>query len=132
MSAARLRARDTASWHWQDSVLAFGKFRKVRGVRLAVCGIAVLASCSRFDRANQAAADEIQKLSHETFAQAAGHDRCIADDCSRQEAGFAYAKKNHVREADDCLGKGDGDFVEGCRQYGENVNDAYTRQAPNP
>lgn len=89
-----------------------------------------LASCSRFDRANQAAADEIKKLSHETFSQAAGPDRCRVDDCSRQEAGFAYAKDHHLTEPSSCWGKGEGDFVEGCRQYGENINEAYTHEAP--
>lgn len=91
--------------------------------------ISLLTSCSRFDRANQAAADEIKKLSHETFAQAAEQGRC-AEGCDRQEAGFAYAKKHHLTEADSCLGLGDEDFVEGCRQYGEDIHDAYTREAP--
>jgi len=94
---------------------------------LVISGIAVFAGCSRFDRANEARAEEIRKLSHETFAQAAEHDRCSNVSCARQEAGFAYAKRNHVENPDGCVGKGDEDFVEGCRQYGEDVDEAYRR-----
>jgi hypothetical protein len=88
-----------------------------------------LASCSRFDRANQARADEIKKLSKQTFKQAAEFGRCDHDECSRQEAGFAYAKKNGIANPDGCYGKGDEDFVEGCRQYGEDIDAAYRRIA---
>jgi hypothetical protein len=86
------------------------------------------ASCSRWDRANQARAEEIKKLSKQTFKQAAEDGRCDHDDCSRQEAGFAFAKKNSLGNPDECYGKGDKadeGFMEGCRQYGENIEAAY-------
>jgi hypothetical protein len=83
------------------------------------------ASCSPFDRANQARAEEIKRLAKQTFEQAAEDGRCDHDDCSRQEAGFAFAKKNRLGNPDECDGKGDRDFVEGCRQYGENIEAAY-------
>jgi hypothetical protein len=92
-------------------------------------GLALLAGCSRYERAYQARAEEIRKLSNETFAQAAEHDRCLKVSCARQEAGFAYAKKNRVENPDGCLGKGDEDFEEGCRQYGEDIDEAYRRIA---
>lgn len=94
---------------------------------LVMSGIVLLAGCSRFDRANAARAEEIRKLSQETFAQAAEHDRCSNASCARQEAGFAYAKRNRVENPDGCAGKGDEDFVEGCRQYGEDIDEAYRR-----
>jgi len=96
---------------------------------LTISGIVLVVGCSRFDRANAARAEEIRKLSRETFAQAAGHDHCPYISCARQEAGFAYAKGNHVENPDGCLRKGDDDFVEGCRQYGEDVEEAYARIA---
>ena len=96
---------------------------------IVVSGLILLASCARYDRANQARAEEIEKLSTQTFRQAAEPDRCDRDDCSRQEAGFAYAKKNGVTNADGCRDKGDGGFVEGCRQYGEDIEAAYQRFA---
>ena len=94
-----------------------------------ISGMVVLAGCSRFDRANDARAQEVEKLSHETFAQAAESNRCANISCAPQEAGFAYAKKNRVQNPEGCLGKGDEDFVEGCRQYGENIDEAYRRIA---
>jgi len=97
---------------------------------VGISGLMLLASCGRFDRANRARLDEIRKLSHETFAQAAERDRCLYDSCAEQEAGFAYAKKNRLENSDGCLGKGDGDFVEGCKQYGEDISDAYHRIVP--
>lgn len=94
-----------------------------------VLGLALLASCGRFDRANAARAKEIEKLSHETFAQAAEEGRCLNVSCAREEAGFAYAKAHNVQNPDGCVGKGDDAFVEGCRQYGENIEAAYHRLA---
>jgi hypothetical protein len=96
---------------------------------LAISGVVLFVGCSRFDRANEARAAEINKLQHETFAQAAKDDRCADVSCARQEAGFAYAKTNNVANPDGCLGKGDEGFVEGCRQYGEDIEHAYQRFA---
>lgn len=95
-----------------------------------IAGFALLASCGPYDRASQARAAEIDKLQHETFAKAAEDDNlCAHVSCARQEAGFAYAKKNNMTNPDQCVGKGDGDFVEGCRQYGEDIEQAYQRYA---
>ena len=94
-----------------------------------IAGFVLLASCGPYYRAYQARAAEINKLQHETFAEAAEHDRCADVSCARQEAGFAYAKKNNIANPDGCLGKGDEDFVEGCRQYGEDIEQAYQRFA---
>jgi hypothetical protein len=94
-----------------------------------IAGFVLLASCGGYDRAYQARAAEINKLQHETFAQAAEGNRCANVSCAGQEAGFAYAKKNNMSNPDGCLGKGDEDFVEGCRQYGENIEQAYQRIA---
>jgi hypothetical protein len=94
-----------------------------------MAGMVLLASCGPYDRANQARAAEIDKLQHETFAQAAEPDRCADDSCVRQEAGFAYAKKNNMANPAGCSGKGDDGFVEGCRQYGQDIEQAYLRFA---
>ncbi len=105
---------------------------------LIISGIVVLAGCGQYHRANDARAEEIRKLSHETYAQAAraddpddpdDPDRCSDVSCAREEAGFAYAKRNRVENPDNCAGKGDDDFVRGCRQYGEDVEAAYQRFA---
>ena len=95
---------------------------------LALLVLLSSAACSRFDRANRMRDAEIERLSHETFAQASEHGRCL-EGCERQEAGFAYAKKTALLRPDDCLGKGDEDFVEGCRQYGEDIEEAYRQGA---
>jgi hypothetical protein len=97
--------------------------------RIVFIGLMLFAACSRFDRADQARAEEIKKLSNQTFAQAAEFGRCAHDGCARQEAGFAYAKRNGLANPDGCYGKGDEDFVEGCRQYGEDIDAAYRRIA---
>ncbi len=94
---------------------------------IVLSGLILSASCSRFDRANQAREAEIRTLSTQTFRQASESGRCDHDDCSRQEAGFAYARKNGMTNPDGCYGKGDKDFVEGCRQYGEDIEAAYHR-----
>ncbi|HEY4030328.1 MAG TPA: hypothetical protein VGM25_08290 [Caulobacteraceae bacterium] len=96
---------------------------------LISAGLVLLASCGRYDRASRARAAEISKLQHETFAQAAEDDRCANVSCARQEAGFAYAKKNGIAYPDGCYGKSDEAFVEGCRQYGEDIEEAYQRIA---
>jgi len=95
---------------------------------LALLVLLSSAACSRFDRANRMRDGEIERLSHETFAQASEHGRCL-EGCGRQEAGFAYAKKTALLRPDDCLGRGDEDFVEGCRQYGEDIEEAYRQGA---
>ncbi len=41
-------------------------------------------------------------------------------DCARQEAGFAYARRERMRNPDGCP-QDDEDFQEGCRAYGEQV-----------
>jgi hypothetical protein len=92
-------------------------------------GLLLLACCSRYDRAYQARANEVRKLAQETFEQAAEQDRCLNVSCVRQEAGFAYAKRNRLENPDGCLGKGDQDFMEGCRQYGEDIEEAFQRTA---
>ena len=91
---------------------------------LSTCALILGAGCNRFDRAEQARNIEIAMLSHQTFAQAAEPGRCVDESCARQEAGFAYAKQKAILQADDCIGKGDEDFVEGCRQYAEEVDEA--------
>ena len=94
---------------------------------LAVLSLTLLpmVGCSSpTHRAERAATAEADKLSQETFAQAAEPGRC-ADGCEEQERGFAFAKTNALRQPDSCLGKGDEDFVEGCRQYGEDIEQAY-------
>ncbi len=102
---------------------------------LIMSAIVLFAGCGRYDRANQARDEQIRKLSHETYAQAAqaddpnDPDRCSDVSCAREEAGFAYAKKNGVTNPEACRGKGDGGFVEGCRQYGQDVEAAYQRFA---
>ena len=97
-------------------------------------GFVLLASCGPYYRAHQARAAEIHKLQHETFAEAAKEDAppgeedpCANVSCAPQEAGFAYAKKNNMANPDGCLGKGDAAFVEGCRTYGEDIEQAYQR-----
>lgn len=92
---------------------------------LSTFAFILLAGCNRFDRAERARDAEIAILSHLTFKQAAEPGRCIDENCVSQEAGFAYAKQKAVLQADDCIGKGDEDFVEGCRQYAEDVDEAY-------
>ena len=95
----------------------------------------LLVGCGRTGT-DRAAADEITTLSHETFAQAAEPGRCKSVDCDRQELGFAYAKKNKMVRPDDCemalAGKADEDFVEGCRQYGEDIESAERHSETNP
>jgi hypothetical protein len=73
----------------------------------------------------------MRALSHETFAQAAEPGRCAEGGCERQEAGFAYAVRVQMIDPDDCYHKGDEDFVEGCRQYGEDL-DAAVEKALHP
>ena len=92
-------------------------------------GLALLASCGPYDRAEQARAAEIEKLQRQTFAQAADEDRCAGISCAGQEAGFAYAKAHDVENPDACSGRGNADFVEGCRQYGQDIEEAYQRMA---
>ena len=94
--------------------------------RTGLLALLALAACSPTGRAERVGAAETRKLAQETFAQAAEPGRC-AEGCARQEAGFAYAKAKALTQADDCLGAGDEDFVEGCRQYGEDIDDAYRR-----
>jgi len=93
---------------------------------LALAALLALTACNPTGRAERAAAAETRKLAHETFAQAAEPGRC-AEGCARQEAGFAHARAKALIQADDCIGAGDEDFVEGCRQYGEDIDDAYRR-----
>ena len=104
-----------------------GKSARGSSVFFVACGLLILASCSRFYRGEQARADEIKKLSHQSFAEVAEPGRC-QDGCVEQEAGFAFAKKNEILQADNCFGKGDEDFIEGCRQYAENIDEAYHRE----
>jgi hypothetical protein len=97
------------------------------GLNVAAVPIALLvtAACGGpTDRADRAASAAAAKLSNETFAQAAEPGRC-ADGCGEQERGFAFAKTHALRQPDNCNGKGDEDFVEGCRQYGEDIEEAY-------
>jgi hypothetical protein len=91
---------------------------------LALLAFTSLTACGPIERADRARAAEQARLAQETFAEAAEPGRC-AGDCGPQEAGFAYAKAHAVTRVDDCLGKGDEDFVEGCRQYGEDLDEAY-------
>jgi len=90
------------------------------GVALAL--FAVVAGCG--NRAEMARETEIRLLAHQNFAQAAEPGRCVGG-CAAQEAGFAYAKAHAMTQDNDCVGKGDEDFLEGCRQYGEDIQEAY-------
>ena len=49
-----------------------------------------------------------------------GYD-CV-EDCSGHEAGKEWAEENDVTDPDDCGGKSES-FIEGCRSYGEELNE---------
>jgi hypothetical protein len=100
-----------------------GSFRST-GLSAAAASacLSLLCACEADDGGAQARAREMKVLAGETFSQAAEPGRCLHDDCARQQAGFAYAIRERVIDPDDC--KGDEDFVEGCRQYGEDLDRA--------
>ena len=99
---------------------------RIYRARVALALILLFSACGRDGPGERARAAEIRLLAHQSFAQAAESGRC-ADDCARQEAGFAFAKAHAMTQDNDCIGKGDEDFVEGCRQYGEDIDQAYLK-----
>jgi hypothetical protein len=61
----------------------------------------------------------VELLSHQTYDDAHGPSAC-ADQCARQNAGFAWAKENDIYDGRAC--KGDSaPFIEGCRAYVDEV-----------
>lgn len=50
-----------------------------------------------------------------------GYD--CTEDCSGHEAGKEWAEENDVTEPDNCGGNSES-FIEGCRSYGEELNEA--------
>jgi hypothetical protein len=63
------------------------------------------------------------ELAGMSFAAAAEPGACD-ENCAAKQAGFAFAKQAALVRPNDCGGKGDEDFVEGCRQYGEYIEAA--------
>jgi len=92
--------------------------------------LCLVGACEVDDGGARARAVAMKLLARETFAQAAAPGRCLHDDCARQQAGFAYAVRARVIDPDDC--KGDEDFVEGCRQYGEDLDRAVDKALRSP
>ncbi|MFI4933026.1 MAG: hypothetical protein ACHP7N_00240 [Caulobacterales bacterium] len=84
--------------------------------------LALLAACFQDDGGVRARAVAMKTLSPMSFAQAAEPGRCLKEDCGHQKAGFAFAKRARLTDPDDCYHMGDEDFVEGCRQYGEDID----------
>ena len=97
--------------------------RAVRWLGLAG-GALALAACGQVDDGGAAArAAEMRVLAGQSFRQAGG--TCDdADECARKAAGFAYAKRAQLADADDCAHKGDDAFVDGCEQYGYAIDAA--------
>jgi len=106
------------------------KRKSLNAVAIAIGAVAVLSladGCEYHDGGARARAAAMRVLSKENFAQAAEAGRCAQDECASQEAGFAYAKRARLIDPDDCYHKGDEEFVEGCRQYGEDLDAAVAR-----
>jgi hypothetical protein len=59
-----------------------------------------------------------RELAHRRFAEVDPDHDC--DDCARQEAGFAFARRKRMIDPDRCP-RDDEDFREGCRAYGERI-----------
>jgi len=55
-----------------------------------------------------------------TYEEVEGSVDC-AQDCSGQASGFAYAQQNDIENDADCNNASDS-FVEGCRAYGEEID----------
>jgi hypothetical protein len=89
---------------------------------LAVLG---LSACYEDDGGFNARAAAMKVLARQSFEEAGG--RCgDLDECAQREAGFAYAKRAQIADPDDCPTKGDGDFIDGCQQYGHAIDAAVT------
>ena len=88
---------------------------------LALAGI---GGCFQDDGGARVAKTKIHDLTTKSFVQAGGS--CDdADECSRREAGFEYAKHHRLADPDDCLAmKGDDDFLDGCETYGDDIEAA--------
>jgi hypothetical protein len=102
--------------------------RNRRTLGLGLAGLALVAACGQVDDGGaKARAAEMRALAGQSFRQAGG--TCDdADECARKEAGFAYAKRAALTDADDCAHKGDDAFVDGCEQYGYAI-DAAVKEA---
>jgi hypothetical protein len=59
-----------------------------------------------------------RELAHMRFAEVDPDHDC--GDCARQEAGFAFARRQPMIDPDRCP-RDDEDFREGCRAYGERI-----------
>jgi len=106
------------------------RWRRVRAL-LATClwlgALCPLSACYQDDGGARVRALEMQRLAHESFAQAGG--RCDdPTECAQKEAGFAYAKRARIADPDDCPRKGDEDFIDGCQQYGYAIDAALRRK----
>jgi hypothetical protein len=59
-----------------------------------------------------------RELAHKRFGEVDPDHDC--DGCARQEAGFAFARRERMIDPDRCPSR-DADFGEGCRAYGERI-----------
>jgi hypothetical protein len=88
----------------------------------AAC-LPLLAGCYEDDGGAHARAREMRALAPQTYLQAGGACDDAAE-CGRKQAGFAYAKRAELTDPDDCPAKGDPDFIDGCQQYGDDIEAA--------
>jgi len=79
--------------------------------------VVVCASCYEDDGGAHQNALKAKSLAKKSFKEAGG---VCADtvECADRAAGFEYAKRLQMTDPDDCLRKGNEDFVDGCQFYG--------------
>jgi hypothetical protein len=79
---------------------------------------------SRAGKAGDKAADHARNaLVSDTYKQAVGDTECTQD-CGGHDAGFALARSQKIEDPENCpKDRGDA-FEEGCRAYGETIQDA--------
>lgn len=90
---------------------------------VAAALLPLLAGCLEDDGGAHARAVEMRRLALMSYRQAGGACDETAE-CARKEAGFDYAKRAQLTDPDDCPAKADPDFVDGCQQYGDNIEAA--------
>jgi hypothetical protein len=83
----------------------------------------LLGGCYEDDGGARARAREMQALAPQSYRQAGGACDDAAE-CAQKAAGFAFAKRARLSDPDDCPAKGDADFIDGCQQYGDDVEAA--------
>ena len=88
-----------------------------------MASLSFIAGCYEDDGGARARAAEMKVLAPQSYTQAGG---ACSDpgECARSEAGFAYAKRARLTDPDDCPVKGDEDFIDGCQQYGDDIEAA--------